>query len=177
MSQESSHRYARALFELAKAGSGQDEVYDALQQIGKLVKDIPEFYAFLGNPLLSLEERNKVLTALFKKKAPDLVFKFLLFVSFKSRLNLLPEMIEAFDQLYLQAHNRIRALVQTALPLDGNIREQIKTQLGRRYQRDVVPDWQIRQDILGGFRIVIEGKLHDSSFTSQLQQFKQQALH
>lgn len=171
-----SERYARALFALAQDAKGGDEVCAAMQDIGRIIRQLPEFREFLGNPLLSFEERSSVLTAVFKGKVPDLVMKFLLFVCFKNRLQLLPGMTEALEELYLKAHGRVRALVQTALGLDEEQKKQIVRQLKEKYTKEVATDWQVRQDMLGGIRIFIEGKLHDYSFTSQLEQFRQKAL-
>ena len=171
-----SQRYARSLFELAQTKGRVDDVYAALNGIGQVVRQVQEFREFIHNPLLSAEERSKVLANVFEGKVPDLVKQFLLFISFKNRLDLLQEIIEAFDDLYLRAHNRARALVVTALALDEAQKEHIRLRLSQKYSKEIVADWQIKTEILGGFRILIDGKLHDYSFTSQLEEFKTRVL-
>ena len=171
-----SRRYARGLFELAQTKGCVDDVYTALNGLGQVVRQVQSFREFIHNPLLSVEERNKVLANVFEGKVPDLVKLFLLFISFKNRLDLLQEIIEAFDDLYLREHKRARALVVSALPLDEAQKERIRRQLGQKYAKEIVTDWQIKTEILGGFRIFIEGKLHDYSFTSQLEEFKTRVL-
>ncbi len=172
-----SRRYATAFFEAAKAGGQLEEVRPVIQEIGRLIEQCADFRAFLANPLLDAAPREKVLLSLFKGKVPPLVQDFLLFINFKDRLGLLDEMIKAFDGLYLQAHNRMRVVVQTALPLDETQRKNICLKLGQAYKKEVVADWQIRRDILGGFRILAGSKLYDYSFISQLEEFRQKALH
>lgn len=172
-----SQRYAQALYQLA----GQQNVVDAVHQdaVGALavLKDAKGMAEFVHNPLLPEDARRKVLAALFTGKVQDVFLKFLFYVNAKNRLNLLPDILEAVDALYLKTHNQVRARIQTPLPLDENVKNTIRTQLSRKYGKDVVPQWQIRKDLLGGFRIFIEGNLHDYSFTSQLEQFKQEASH
>jgi len=171
-----SERYAKSLFELAQDEGVLDEVQASLQDVGEMVREVPPLGEFLHNPLLSVEERQQVLKALFEKKVPALVQKFLLFINFKGRLNLLAPIIEAFDDLYLRSHNRVRAVVQTALPLDKKQKEDICRHLNQKYAKEIVADWQVEEGLLGGFRILVEGKLHDYSFTSQLESFRQKVL-
>ncbi len=171
-----SMRYARALFALAKESSNVDEVYASMQAIGSLLQEVPTFNEFTHNPILSAQEREKVLKALFAGKVPSLVERFLLFISQRSRLNVLAGMVEAFDELYLGSMNRLRANVQTALPMEPVQKDRMTQQLGRKYSKEIAAQWQIRKDILGGFRILIAGKLHDYSFVSQLEEYKQKVL-
>lgn len=131
---------------------------------------------FIHNPLLPQDVRTKILMAVFSGKVPPLVEKFLLFINCKKRLNLLTHMIESFDALYLTEHNRLRAQIQIALPLEMSVREQILGQLSKKYGKDVLAQWHIRKEILGGFRILIEGRLHDYSFTNQLEKYRQHVL-
>ena len=164
-------RYARALFESAQDSGTLEEVQASLVDIGRLIREVPELKGFLENPLLENAVRQKVLLALFKGKLPQLVENFLLLINKKNRLNYLADVIKAFDEMYLTAHNRVRAVVQTALPLDEGQRKKISKKLGQMFGREVAAEWQIRRNILGGFRIVVEGKLYDYSFTRQLEKF------
>ncbi len=62
-----------------------------MTEIRRLIIDMQDFRQFLSNPLLSYEERCAVLKALFEGKVPELIFRFLLFITYKSRLNILKE--------------------------------------------------------------------------------------
>ncbi len=169
-------RYAKSLYSLAQDQGVVEEVYACLQSLGQIIEQSADLRDFLGNPLLAQSERQKVIAAVFSGKVPALVEKFLYFINQKNRLNRLRGIIDAFDALYLQAHNRLRAQVQVALPLELSVKEQILAQLSRKYGKDVLASWQIRQEILGGFRILIEGYLHDYSFTDQLNKYRQEVL-
>jgi F-type H+-transporting ATPase subunit delta len=171
-----SQRYAKALFGLAQEQGKLEEVYASLQDLGNLLRQVETLREFIHNPLLVIEERHKALKAMFESKVPALVYQFLIYISAKNRLDLLGQMIIAFDGLYLKSHNRIRAVIETALPLYQKEKENILRQLGQKYGKEILADWYIKKDLLGGFKIFIEGKLHDSSFTSQLEEYKQMVL-
>lgn len=171
-----SRRYAKSLYELSSDQGNTDEIYLSLQNINDVIEQSTDFRDFLHNPLLTVEEREKVLKAVFSGKVPALFEKFLFFINCKNRLNILSAIIESFDAIYLEAHHRVRALVQVALPIEMSVREKILEQLGKKYNKEVLATWQIRKEILGGFRILIEGSLHDYSFTNQLEQYRKQVL-
>ena len=120
--------------------------------------------------------RNKVLDHVFASRLPKLVMKFLLFISVKNRLNMIEFMITSFDDLYLAMNNRVRARVVTALEISPEQKQSLTQVLNKKYAKTISADWEINNDILGGFKIFIEGNLHDSSFTTQLEMYKQKVL-
>lgn len=172
-----SDRYAKSLYSLAVDQQQVDDVNTALANLGQTIFQSADLRDFLNNPLLSEQERGKVLKALFAGKVPALLERFLFFINDKNRLNILADIIESFDALYLKAHNRVRAQIQMALPLEISVRDAIIKQLSKKYGKEVIAEWQIRKEILGGFRILIEGRLLDYSFTNQLEQYREQVLH
>ena len=167
------NRYAKALFQLSQEKNSLDDVYAALKEIDRMINALAEFREFLVNPLLSFPERETVLNALFKGKTPDLVLRFLLFVSYKKRINRLKEIIDAFDGLYLAVHNQTRVVVQTALALNDEDKKTIDARLQEKLHQQVLTQWQLTPDIIGGFRIFAKGLLYDYSFKSQLNNFRQ----
>lgn len=169
-------RYANSIYSLAQDGGKVDEVHACMQSLGEIIANTEEFRDFLNNPLLSETERARVIKSVFSGKVPELVERFLFYINCKNRLKLLPQIVNAFDDRYLSAHNRVRAQIQVALPIETTVREQILAQLGKKYGKDVLASWVIRKEILGGFRILIEGRLHDYSFTNQLEKYRAQVL-
>ena len=86
---QTADRYAKALFELAKEQNNLEAVQDSMTEIRGLIVDLEDFRQFLSNPLLSYEERCAILKALFEGKIPELAFRFLLFITYKNRLDIL----------------------------------------------------------------------------------------
>ena len=169
-------RYAQSLFNQAALTQSVDEVHGAMNTIGGLIASLAPLSDFIHNPLIDGAERHKVLAAVFSGKVPDLVMKFLLFVSFKNRLNFLETIIESFDDIYLKAQHSVRARIVTALDIGDDEKKHVLQVLGQKYQKSIVAQWELNPSLIGGFKIFIEGKLHDSSFTSQLEIYKQKVI-
>ena len=172
---QTADRYAKALFELAHEQNSLEAVQESMTGLRNLILNVPEFRMFISNPLLTQEDRISTVNVLFKGKIPDLLLTFLLFVIYKSRLDILKEMIHSFDNLYLKSTNHVRAYVTTAVVLDKEERVLINQRLRNKFQFDMLTTWKIDPSLIGGFRIFVQGKVYDYSFKNQLNHFTQQA--
>lgn len=166
-------RYARALYMSAQESGELEAVYADMQELNGLIASIPELSGFVNNPLFSLPQREKIINKLFQGKVHPLTMKFINFLNQKERLYCLDEIVVAFDEIYLKFHGQIRAVVQTALPLTEDQKQSIVDKLSQKSGRKVLAQWNINRSLIGGFRVIIEGKLYDYSFNYQLEQFKQ----
>ncbi len=171
-----SHRYAQALFDLAVQEDSSDVIHVSLQEIAKLLNRGDEFKIFIHNPLLSLEERGHIIQRVFENRIPSLLYKFLLFLNIKNRLNTLEAICESFDELYLEKNHQMRASLETAFALEDAQKQNIRQKLGQRFSKEVSLETYIKKNLLGGFRLLAAGMLFDSSIKSQLERFKQKVL-
>ncbi|MDE2028541.1 MAG: ATP synthase F1 subunit delta [Candidatus Omnitrophica bacterium] len=170
---QAANRYAKALFDLAQEQQILEPVQGSVAGIRKLIIDLGDFRNFLGNPLLSYEERRSVLKSLFEGKVPGLTLDFLLFITFKNRLNLLKEISESFDNLCLASTGQVRAYIKTALPITDQDKASIGQRLHDKLHQQVIPQWTVDSSLIGGFRIFIQGRIYDYSFKNQLNHFAQ----
>jgi len=171
---QTSNRYAKALFELAKEQDALEAVQTTLTEIKSLIYNLEDIRQFLNNPLLSYDERCATLRIMFEGKIPDLTYRFLLFITYKNRLHILKDIIESFDSLYLISTNQLRAFVTTALPIESQEREFINQKLHDKLKHNILTKWNIDLSLIGGFRIFVDGKIYDYSFKNQLNHFFQQ---
>ncbi len=173
---QTADRYSKALFELAQEQGNLEAVQNSLSDIRKLIIDLNDFRQFLSNPLLSYEERCAVLKTLFEGKVPDIAYRFLLFITYKSRLNILKDIIESFDRMYLSHTHQMRVYVKTALPVKDEDKALINQHLHDKFRQEIIANWNLDPSLIGGFRIFAQGKLYDYSFKNQLDHFFQQTI-
>ena len=76
-------RYAKALFDSAKENDSIDRAYQDLVDIAKMINASDDFRQFLQNPVLSIEERQKILKNIFGEKYSSITKKFFLFLAAK----------------------------------------------------------------------------------------------
>ncbi len=168
-------RYAKALVDSVPTDQ-LPQVQSNMQEIAKIIQDVDDFRQFIHNPLLSIEEQQKVLTALFAKKLVPVVMQFLLFIAFKGRLNLLNEVIAAYEEVHLEANKLSKALIQSAFPLDAQMKEMIIAKLKSLTGKDIIPSYAVHSSMIGGIRVFNSWKLYEYSFKNELQDYKRKAL-
>jgi len=173
---QTADRYSKALFELAQEQDSLEGVQNTMTDLKKLIIDLNDFRQFLSNPLLSYEERGVILSALFKGKIPELCLRFLLFITYKGRLNILDNIIESFDNLYLSNTHQMRALVKTAFPVNAKDKAFINQRLHDKFHQQMITQWTLDPSLIGGFRIFTQGKIYDYSFKNQLNGFLQNVM-
>ena len=173
---QTANRYAKALFDTVQEQNNLEAVQAALTHIASLMVDLKDLRWFLRNPLFSFEERGVILKALFEGKIPDVVYRFLLFIIHKNRLNILQEIIESFDGLYLSSTHQLRAVVKTAFPLQEGDKIFINQHLQDKFHQRMITRWDLEPSLLGGFCIYAQGQMYDYSFKNQLNGFLQQSI-
>lgn len=172
---QTSDRYAKALFEIAREQNSLEAIQSTMSELRKLIANLEDFRLFLSNPLLAYKDRCAVLKALFEGKVPELTYKFLVFITYKGRLDILNDIIESFDNLYLLSTNQMRAYVTTASILEKEDKVIINQHLHNKFKQDILATWKTDPALIGGFRIFAQGKIYDYSFKSQLNHFFQQS--
>jgi F-type H+-transporting ATPase subunit delta len=172
---QTADRYAKALFDLAQEQHNLELVQGTMSDLRKLMINLPDFRLFLKNPLLSYEDRCVILKNLFEGKVPELAYRFLLFITYKGRLDILKNIIESFDSMYLSSTSQMRAYVKTALPINDADKGLINDHMKDKFHQQVLTQWTLDPSLIGGFRIFAQGKIYDYSFKNQLSHFFQQS--
>jgi F-type H+-transporting ATPase subunit delta len=170
------HRYAQALFE----DSTEKGVLDAnalqLGEIAAIIDQSEDFKRFIHNPVLAVTEKEQVIKALFGSKVSESLLRFLNFLIFKGRLNLLKEIAEEFEEFYLNAQKKTRVVIQSAEAIDDDLKTQLLNKLKAISSLELVPKFELVPSMIGGIRVYAQGKLFEYSFKNELRDFKRKAL-
>lgn len=162
-------RYATALFQLAVTAEEKDQHYKDLGKIKNWMLGSSNFSMLITNPLLPQDLAKKVMSEIcIKGKASVHLTSFLLHIVDEGRLKALPEIIEAYNDLFYKDNQIEKAHVETAYPLTKEIEENFKTVLEARFKTKLIFSFKVNADILGGFRVQVGSHQIDSSLMTQL---------
>jgi F-type H+-transporting ATPase subunit delta len=92
----------------------------------------------------------------------------------KSRLGLGPSIASFFQELVDEERGIARAVVTTAVELDGERRVQLERRLGEQTGRQVSVETRVDPAILGGLVVRIGDRLLDGSTRTRLRQLRTQ---
>lgn len=113
--------------------------------------------------LLSYEERKKKAEQLIDSDSHTAAALRDLFVT-----NSYQEITEALEQLSKAVSDGATIVVQTPRDIDAELKKEMREKFAQDYPLSF-PVFQINRQLIGGFRVFINGKSHDLSWFSQVQ--------
>ena len=160
-------RYAKALFAL-----GQQEGMAKLEQYGEnlsALEDSPELVRLFHIPVISVAEKQKVLSQVLDKLDVDPMIKnFCSLLAEKERLPLFEEIAEAFGKLLDEAWGVVRGKLLTAVSLSKEQQAGILARLEKQTSKQIALKFEVDPSILGGVVLQVGDNVLDASLRAQL---------
>lgn len=167
-------RYARSLYSRAEDLKALDAVVSDMKQLNLIVAESKDFNVFLQSPLISKELKKNALDKIFSGFHAETRNLFRLMAE-KSRESYISAMGNSFLQLYNQNNGITEAVVTTATEIDKDsllqIENFVKSKTGAGSVEIVT---KTDPSIIGGITIMFDGKIYDSSISSQLKKIKKE---
>lgn len=162
-----SRRWARALFDLAKAGGRLEEVGAALAEIALATDDMDQGLLAPGN--LSAETRTSLGRKLAAKVGADSELgRFLRLVAERDRLAELGGISRWFEKMVDERAGRVRMKVVTATPIKKAELEELTDAFAGIAGREVVAETETDPALIAGAVVELEGRVYDGSVRSRL---------
>ncbi|MCA9542432.1 MAG: ATP synthase F1 subunit delta, partial [Myxococcales bacterium] len=139
-----------------------------LDRVGGLFK-APDLLELFRSPKFDADTRKRVLADLLLRVMVSPVCRnFLFLLVDRSRIALLPEIVEAYHGLADAHSGRVRARVTVARTLSEPDVARLRTVLQRSTGREVIVEQEEDPAIIGGMITRIGDRTHDGSIRSQL---------
>lgn len=164
-------RYASALFNLGKK-EGNESLANhgmCLAELGTMVAEEPKFGLLLKSPVIAIDEKKAVLSAILDKLGADRTMRnFCFLLADKERLGALREIADWYGVLLDEANGILRGEVITAVRLGEKKREAIREELKKKLGHDIELRFRVDPEILGGMVLSVGDKVLDASLRAQL---------
>ena len=168
-------RYARALLDVAlKEKIDLARVESDLVEFAALLEQQKALSKVLLNPAVPAARKRGVVAALTARMRPEaVVVKVLALLAERDRLGLLPDLVAAYRDRFLDHQKVVRAEVVTATPLPPERARQIERSLARATGRTVTMSVRIDPSIIGGIVARVGGTVYDGSVVRQLARLRE----
>jgi F-type H+-transporting ATPase subunit delta len=167
--------YAEALFELGEKSGHTDRFADLIDAVAGAVETAPEVQAVLMSPRVPKAEKARLLAAALKGAPREFVL-FLQALVKRGRQRLLREIATEYQSLLDIKHNRVRAGVTLARPVDEGLQRQIQEALSRQLGKQVLAAFHVDPEILGGTVVRVGERIHDGSVRRRVTRLRRQLL-
>lgn len=174
-SRATASRYARALFDVARAeGADFERVERELVEFSNLMAGNDMLHRALTNPAVPAGKKRAVVDRLVADAGmlPP-VAKLLLLLAERDRVAMLPDLIEAFRNRLMDHMNVVRAEVVTAGPLPADSAAALQASLARATGQKVQLDTRVDEAIVGGAVARLGSTVYDGSITRQLEKMRE----
>jgi len=169
-------RYARALVELGKEDSDVDRFASDLREMAQILRQ-GQLADVLGNPGITQSERKAVLTkVLARTDFHAYVKSFLSLLVDKNRFSIFTDIVREYEAIADELGRRVRAIVTTSAPLDAGLQKQIEQALADTMKKQVLVEFKVDKDLIGGLVAQVGGKVFDASVRARLQDIQTSLL-
>ncbi|MFT3740985.1 MAG: ATP synthase F1 subunit delta [Breznakibacter sp.] len=169
-------RYAKALFKLVKGQGLQHSVNNDLLLVGSVIDGNKELKGFLANPLFKESQKKQILSSLFASKINPLTLKFLHLVLDKKREEHLSAIIRNYGDMFRKDQHILRVVYTAAALPDADFESKLKAQLETLLKSQIELSVKEKKELIGGFTLLVDGKLADTSISSKLKTIQKQLL-
>lgn len=166
-------KYAVALINTTE----KKERVDVLEQAINLMDHIYDnecVFKGLTNPSISSDQKKALLDAILEKtKASQSIRNFFSLLHRKKRLEILPHLKMIMVELFHECGNTLPATIELAAEVSEESKSKILSLLQSHSTRKILPTFEINSDLMGGFRVTMDGKVFDGSLENTLKQLKE----
>ena len=176
-SNSTSKSYALALYELAKENSELNKVEDEMNGLKALLSESSDFKEMILNPIVTKEEKNKVIIKMVNQYSfCQTLKKFLGFLTIKNRLFFLDRIIDSFLNFTSGSKGELKAKLLSSKELSKAELEKIRNELSKDFQSPINIDYKYDPDLIGGLVIQIGSVMVDTSIKTKLGQLQKSMI-
>ncbi|MDL2228490.1 F0F1 ATP synthase subunit delta [Bacteroidales bacterium OttesenSCG-928-K03] len=161
-------RYAKALLDYSTEVGMVKDVYRNMKNLAKNFTDFPKIVKALENPIVSQEDKKKLIVTAAGENVCDAFLRFVDLIIKNKREASIHFMALEFRDAYRKRHNIFYGKLTTVVPWNEESIDKLKKFLLRGREGTVEFHYVIDKDIIGGFIIEYDSKLLDASIAGQI---------
>ena len=174
----SANRYAKALFDVALQEKADLAQIDRdLQAVAEMLKTSPDLELNLSRGSITDAQRQSLMEAIAKAMSlSSPVGKLIVMLGRSGKLDLMPDLEDAFRERLLSHQNVVRAEVTSAAPLSPEKTKALEDSLSKVTGKKVELSVSVDPELLGGVVAKIGSTVYDGSVKTQLQRMRQELV-
>lgn len=169
-------RYAEALFENSNISNKLQLVFDNLKLIESVLNENFELKSFLENPVISHSDKKDVISEIFNEHVDESVKNLLFLLIDNNRFDLFFGVVIAYSNKLDETNNILKVKVISAVEVSEELKNALVQKLENKVSKKVVPEYEIKPEIIAGLIIEVSDKTIDTSLKTKLNNLKKQLI-
>lgn len=163
------YRYANSLMQLAREQGAVEQVREDMRLAAETCAASNELRVLLKSPVIKADKKQRVLGRVFGGRIGPITGRFVDILVRKGREVLLPEIAEAFANVYNQAHGILVAEVRSAVPLSPGAMQRVQQLVAGRYPgKNITLNTTVEPALIGGVVVRVGDEQVDASVSRRL---------
>ena len=172
-SNATSKSYALAFYEISKENSTLEKAEDEMKNLNKLMCENSSFKEFILNPMISKEEKKKVLFKIAEQNNFSLSSKnFMGLIANKNRLFFLEKIIISFLNLVFNSKGQLKAKLVSSKELTTEEKKKIQDDFSKDLKSPLNIDYTFDPTLIGGIVVQIGSIMIDTSIKAKLKKLE-----
>ena len=134
------------------------------------------FHFLDDNPSISTEEKQVVICKLFQNNIMPIVYNFLFVLNLRKRIGIISEIAVAFEKELEKIKNITRVNVVSAIYIVDERKEELKSRISEKLNKEVIVDWDIDNEIIAGLIFKIDELIIDNSVRHKLDELSKEII-
>ena len=168
--------YGNALFLAAKEVGKIGLIKEEAEAFLLVLSREPELRAFLHTPAIAAREKKAVISNIFSEKICIELLDLLFILIDKGRTRHLSKIVDTYKDLVNREDGFSYGKILSATPLDEERLSRFETETGKLLSLNVKLENEAAEDLIGGVKIYIDGKVIDASIQGRLKDLKHNML-
>ncbi len=176
-STETSERYSRALFEVAKEANELEKIEQDIKIFQSLLNNSLEIKNFIHNPTQNKNNQNNAIKLLAEKLSfSKNLINFMFLLIDKRRIFFVEKIIFSFLKLCSQKRGEIKASLISSKELSETEIEKISKDLSSSMGSTIKFDYSFDKELIGGLKLQLGSFMIDTSIRNKLKKYEQRML-
>ena len=170
------HRYAQALFEIARDMHKDEEIEAALEALSASLRQSPELEKSLANPALKVEEKRRFFQRLYQERSPlnEVLLNFFTVLFEKGRFYLVHDIAVFFKRIADEAQGQGTAEIRSAVALRPEAQKLIVNRLEKLAGYKITVSSVVDPSLIGGVLVKVRNNVIDDTVKNKIQLFKKE---
>ena len=163
------YRYARAFYESLATDDARKKALTDFMTLGAALTGSPDLRKFFESPVVSLTDKQKMIESLeTAKHLAKETTEFLKFLNRKKRIDAIPSLIRAFENVFDEMADVARGTVKSARVLSSDEQEAILKKISTTLGKTAKLDYQVDPKLVGGVTAQVGSYRFDDTLDTHL---------
>lgn len=164
--------YTNVIFDLALEENHLEEIGAELEDISRILHNIPDYMLFLTGPQIAKEEKIHSVDKVFDGKILETTKNFIKVLIENGRIEYLLEIAKCYKNLQREHQGIVLVEAITSVPMDENQKQTLTEKLETKLRQKIELDNIVDPSIIGGMKIRIGEKSVDASLGNRLRDLR-----